>query len=127
MDFLQFFLLHLFIFTIIYYRACGHTSQLDMRHRLTTFILKNPPDTKLNDTGSSLTERKDKKSERKKKNDETNGTGNGNHNDTNNAGSNEDDYGDDDDNWTVDVSEEAVKQRAKDLSMGIKCKKKLPL
>ena len=92
-----------------------------MRHRLTTFILKNPPDTKLNDTGSSLTERKDKKS--KRKNDESNGGSNG-HNESNNAGSNEDDNADDDDTWTVDVSEEAVKQRAKDLSMGIKCKEK---
>jgi len=42
-------------------RACGHSYQLDMRHKLTTFILKNPPGTKLNDTGTSLTERKDKK------------------------------------------------------------------
>lgn len=99
-------------------RACGHTSQLDMRHRLTTFILKNPPESKLNDTGSSLTERKDKKS--KRKNDESNGGSNGNH-EANNAGSNEDDNADDDDNWTVDVSEEAVKQRAReDLSSGIK-------
>merc|ERR1712088_1034631 len=98
-------------------RACGHTSQLDMRHKLTTFMLKNPPGTKLNDSGTSLTERKDKKSKRKE--EETNGGNNGNH-DANNAGSNEDDNADDDDNWTTDVSEEAVKKRMKDLSMGVK-------
>ena len=54
------------------FRACGHSYQLDMRHKLTTFILKNPPGTKLNDTGTSLTERKDKKSKRKQ-DEETNG------------------------------------------------------
>merc|ERR1712088_911264 len=101
-------------------RACGHTSQLDMRHKLTTFMLKNPPGTKLNDTGTSLTERKDKKSKRKQEEEESyNGGNNGNH-EANNAGSNEDDNADDDDNWTTDVSEEAVKKRMKDLSMGVK-------
>jgi len=98
-------------------RACGHSYQLDMRHKLTTFILKNPPGTKLNDTGTSLTERKDKKSKRKQ-DEETNGGTNGNHD--NNETINEDDNADDDDNWTVDVSEEAVKKRMKDLSMGVK-------
>ena len=56
------------------YRACGHTFQLDMRHKLTTYMLKNPPGTKLNDTGTSLTERKEKKSKlRSEKNDSPNG------------------------------------------------------
>jgi translation initiation factor 5 len=29
-------------------KACGHTSDVDMRHRLNTYILKNPPEEKLN-------------------------------------------------------------------------------
>merc|ERR1712012_308759 len=102
-------------------RACGHSYQLDMRHKLTTFILKNPPGTKLNDTGTSLTERKDKKSKRKAENeandDSMNGGNNGNH-EANNSNEENDD---DDDNWTVDVSEEAVKARqVEGLSQGIK-------
>ena len=58
------------------YRACGHSFQLDMRHKLTTFMLKNPPGTKLNDTGTSLTERKDKKSKRRAENDDSPNGGN---------------------------------------------------
>lgn len=99
-------------------KACGHSFQLDMRHKLTTFMLKNPPETKLNETGKSLTEKKDKKSKRKQ-NEETNG----NDSIVNNAGagSGGDDANDDDDaNWTVDVSQEAVNQRMKELSMGVK-------
>jgi len=98
-------------------RACGHNFQLDMRHKLTTFIIKNPPEQKLNSSGTSLTERKDKKSKHKK--NETNEETNGNNGiqDTHNNGANDDE---DDDNWTVDVSEAAVKERMKQLSMGVK-------
>lgn len=28
-------------------KACGHTSDVDMRDKLTTFIVKNPPENKL--------------------------------------------------------------------------------
>ncbi len=39
-------------------------------------MLKNPPGTKLNDTGTSLTERKDKKSKRRAENDDSPNGGN---------------------------------------------------
>jgi len=96
-------------------KACGHSFQLDMRHKLTTFMLKNPPEQKLQASGSSLTEKKDKKSKRKQEQEQNaDDPNNGNHNET----INEDD--EDDDNWTVDVSEEAQKERMKELSMGVK-------
>ena len=81
-----------------------------------TCKLQNPPEQDLQANGKSLTEKKDKKSKRKQEQEQNaDEAGNGNnHNET----INEDD--EDDDNWTVDVSEEAQKERMKELSMGVK-------
>jgi len=107
-------------------KACGHVFQLDMRHKLTTFIIKNPPEQDIAAHGTSLTKRKDKKSQRREQqkegggsddnsNGQTNGNGGGN-----GAGQDDDDDWGDDDDWSADVSEEAVKQRMKELTSGVK-------
>ncbi len=34
-------------FILLKCKACGHISDVDMRHKLNTFILKNPPENKM--------------------------------------------------------------------------------
>jgi len=46
--------------------ACGHQSNIDMRHKLTTFMVKNPPENP-EYTGSTTTPNKNKEKEDKKK------------------------------------------------------------
>jgi len=48
-------------------KACGHIFTLDMRHKLTTFIVKNPPEKDIDSQGSSQTEKKDRKKEKEEK------------------------------------------------------------
>jgi hypothetical protein len=75
----------------------------------------------INAHGTSLTKKKEKKSEMRAKAQATDETGFKNGNGHHEADDQEDDdWGDDDDDWSVDVSEEAVKQRQKDLTSGIK-------
>jgi len=88
-------------------KACGHQSQLDMRHRLTTFILKNPPDVKIDQLGSSKTQKKDR-SKAQQQEDQTNGDAD------QNGGLSDSDWDD------VDTSEAAVKERMAELAGGVK-------
>jgi len=94
-------------------KACGHSFTLDMRHKLTTYIVKNPPEQSLNEQGTSLTQRKEKRS--KRKGDDPNDNRNGNDDGFDGSGDNEEDV-----EWFTDVSEKAVEERMKDLSMGVK-------
>ena len=89
-------------------KACGHIFTLDMRHKLTTFIVKNPPEKDISSQGSSQTEKKNRKKEKEEKKK---------------GGSDEDnDWGDDADDgvWISDTSAEAIAKRAEEqLTSGI--------
>jgi len=94
-------------------KACGHIYTMDMRHKVTTYMIKNPPEVKIDAHGESLTKKKDRKKGDAK--DEKNGDENDKEGAAN---SNEDE--DDDDDWAPeDVSEEAIKARMEALSGGL--------
>lgn len=92
-------------------RACGHIFTLDMRHKLTTFIIKNPPEKDIDAQGVSLTKKKDRHKEDKDKSKKNGSDGD----------NDDEDWGDDDETeWIEDTSEEAIAKRAQEqLTSGI--------
>ncbi|XKL66062.1 hypothetical protein PGB90_009482 [Kerria lacca] len=104
-------------------KACGFHGPLEFNHKLNTYILKNPPNLNPAAQGSSLTE--GKRNKRSKKQNEVNGDRSGSPN-----GEDEMDgkieapeikaKKEDDDDWALDVSEEAVRARMQDLTDGAK-------
>ncbi|XP_029585858.1 eukaryotic translation initiation factor 5 [Salmo trutta] len=90
-------------------KACGYRGMLDTRHKLCTFILKNPPE---NEPGS--VEKKKEKKNRKK--DKENGSGSveaGNHNDMDAPDAMN---GEDDEDWAEETTEEAQRRRMEEIS-----------
>ncbi|KAK9830541.1 hypothetical protein WJX72_012368 [[Myrmecia] bisecta] len=113
-------------------KACGATSTVDMRHKLNTYILKNPPEEKVSKAEKKLKklekerlkeaagENLDKEEKKRKKKDSDKKKKKGDTETETGSGSNDDDAdeedtaGTDDVVWSTDTSAEAAKRRAEE-------------
>ncbi|THD23514.1 Eukaryotic translation initiation factor 5 [Fasciola hepatica] len=96
-------------------KACGSQGQLDVTHRLTQYIVKNPPEPDVTTTKAKSKKGKKSKNGTERNSDEDHdasaagGDENSRHSPINNADG-------DDDDWVEDTTEEAQLQRMSELS-----------
>lgn len=118
-------------------RACGFHGPLEVNHKVNTFILKNPPNINPAAQGQSITEGKRKKGKSKNENGLDGNTATGNNSGGDSDGDTSNNHAketetqisslipaknseEDDENWTTDISDAAVRERMKDLTDGAK-------
>lgn len=110
-------------------KACGFHGPLEVNHKVNTFIIKNPPNINPASQGASLTEGKRSKRSKKSGENGDDSTANATLTDADTTTEIADetiasqkgvDDNEDDVNWTVDTSEEAVRARMQDLTDGAK-------
>ncbi|CAH8491088.1 unnamed protein product [Schistosoma mattheei] len=93
-------------------KACGSQGQLDVTHRLTQYIVKNPPEPEA--TPAKSKQKKGKKTKGENEDDDNEANPNGDENSRSSPVNADEDNEDDD--WLEDTTEEARRQRINTLS-----------